>query len=67
MAHRAAEMTLQAADSSDPFTAFVAIAGPAIHEPVVQAGPFVMNSEEEAAQAFADYRAGKFGTVLPFQ
>ena len=46
--------------------AFVAIGGPAIHEPVVQGGPFVMNSPEEIAQAFADYQSGKFGTVRPF-
>lgn len=45
---------------------FVAIAGPAIHEPIVQLGPFVMNSQEEAEQALADFQAGKFGTVTPF-
>jgi redox-sensitive bicupin YhaK (pirin superfamily) len=45
---------------------FVAIAGPAINEPLVQAGPFVMNSSEEIAQVTADYHAGKFGTVAPF-
>jgi redox-sensitive bicupin YhaK (pirin superfamily) len=45
---------------------FVAIAGPAINEPIVQMGPFVMNSREEATQAMADFRAGKFGVVTPF-
>lgn len=45
---------------------FVAIAGPAINEPIVQMGPFVMNSREEAEQAIADFQAGKFGTVTPF-
>ncbi|HEV2680326.1 MAG TPA: pirin-like C-terminal cupin domain-containing protein, partial [Rhodanobacter sp.] len=45
---------------------FVAIAGPAINEPIVQAGPFVMNSREEIEQVTADYQAGKFGTVKPF-
>ena len=45
---------------------FVAIAGPAINEPIVQMGPFVMNSREEAEQALADFRAGKFGAVKPF-
>ena len=45
---------------------FVAIAGVAINEPIVQMGPFVMNSSEEAEQAIADFKAGKFGAVKPF-
>ncbi|MBV2235937.1 MAG: pirin family protein, partial [Sterolibacterium sp.] len=36
------------------------IAGQPLREPIVQHGPFVMNSTEEIRQAFADYRAGKF-------
>jgi redox-sensitive bicupin YhaK (pirin superfamily) len=31
-------------------------------EPVVSAGPFVMNTEGEIRQAYADYQQGKFGT-----
>ena len=38
---------------------FILVAGRPIGEPVVQYGPFVMNSREEIEQAFADYRAGK--------
>ena len=45
---------------------FVAIGGLAINEPIVQSGPFVMNSREEAEQAMADFKAGRFGTVTPF-
>jgi quercetin 2,3-dioxygenase len=29
-----------------------------LHEPIVQRGPFVMNTEAEIQKAFADYRAG---------
>jgi hypothetical protein len=31
-----------------------------IDEPVVCHGPFVMNSDDEIRQAYADYRAGRF-------
>jgi len=36
------------------------LAGKPIGEPVVQYGPFVMNSREEIEQAIADYQAGDF-------
>ena len=34
-----------------------------IDEPIVSHGPFVMNSVAEIHQAYADYQAGKFGTM----
>ena len=38
---------------------FILVAGKPIGEPVVQYGPFVMNSREEIEQAFADYQSGR--------
>ncbi len=37
----------------------ILVAGRPLGEPVVQYGPFVMNSREEIEQALADYRAGR--------
>jgi redox-sensitive bicupin YhaK (pirin superfamily) len=36
-------------------------AGEPLHEPVVAYGPFVMNTERQIEEAYADYRAGHFG------
>lgn len=41
-------------------TRFVVLAGKPLNEPVVQHGPFVMNTREEIMQAFQDYSANKF-------
>ncbi|KAI8380892.1 RmlC-like cupin domain-containing protein [Radiomyces spectabilis] len=40
---------------------FVIIAGRPIREPIVQYGPFVMNTQQEIYQAFADYDRGRNG------
>lgn len=39
---------------------FLLLAARPLHEPVVQYGPFVMNTIEEIEQAIADYQSGKF-------
>jgi redox-sensitive bicupin YhaK (pirin superfamily) len=62
-ADQAGALELRAADGA---IRFVAIAGSAIDEPIVQSGPFVMNTRNEAEQAMADFKAGKFGTVTSF-
>ena len=36
------------------------LAGKPLREPVVQYGPFVMNTREEIEQAIADYQSGEF-------
>jgi len=40
---------------------FLVLQGRPIGEPVVQHGPFVMNTDQEIRQAFADYRRDQFG------
>jgi redox-sensitive bicupin YhaK (pirin superfamily) len=37
------------------------LAGQPLHEPIVQYGPFVMNTQQEIHQAISDFRAGRLG------
>ncbi len=55
-----AEESIIVENSSEP-AYFLLLQGKPINEPMVQHGPFVMNSAEEIYQAFADYRETGFG------
>lgn len=44
-----------------PAARLLLLAGKPIREPIVQYGPFVMNSEQEIREAFRDFSLGKFG------
>jgi quercetin 2,3-dioxygenase len=43
---------------------FLLLAAKPIREPVVQYGPFVMNTREEIEQALADYRSGRLAAAV---
>ena len=42
---------------------FLLLAAKPLREPIVQYGPFVMNTSEEIERAIADYRSGRLGTA----
>lgn len=50
-------LTVQAGDTA---ARFLLVAGRPLHEPVARGGPFVMNSQAEIRQAYADFEAGRF-------
>lgn len=39
------------------------LAGEPLHEPIVGKGPFVMNTEQEIAQAIRDFHQGRLGSI----
>lgn len=46
--------------NADTAARVLLIAGKPLNEPIVQYGPFVMNTQEQILQAIADYREGHF-------
>jgi redox-sensitive bicupin YhaK (pirin superfamily) len=52
-------LAIEAAEASH----VILLAGQPIDEPIVQYGPFVMNSVEEIEQAIEDVQSGKFGRI----
>ena len=51
------ELTVRAEEDA---VRFLLLAGKPLREPIVRYGPFVMNTREEIAQAFEDFRKGTF-------
>lgn len=54
-----------ALDSRTSAMEVVVLGGEPIGEPMVQYGPFVMNTREQLAQAMQDYQQGRLGVIPP--
>ncbi len=56
-----ADATVELENEGDDVAEFLLLQGRPIGEPVVQYGPFVMNTQDQIAQTLADYRRTQFG------
>ncbi|HET7636306.1 MAG TPA: pirin-like C-terminal cupin domain-containing protein, partial [Candidatus Limnocylindria bacterium] len=50
-------------ETRSPNLDVLVLGGRPISEPIAWAGPFVMNTRDEVMQAFADYQAGRLGSI----
>jgi redox-sensitive bicupin YhaK (pirin superfamily) len=55
---------LRGPDDGDTSGRLLLLAGAPLGEPVARYGPFVMNTQQEIAQAIDDYRSGKMGEIV---
>ncbi|WP_199254646.1 pirin family protein [Mycolicibacterium mengxianglii] len=53
----------QSQPAAEPNLEVLLLGGRPIREPVVQSGPFVMNTREEVVRAYEDYQSGRFGVI----
>ncbi|HLW70524.1 MAG TPA: pirin family protein [Candidatus Binataceae bacterium] len=64
LANDGAQVSFAATDAHEPLELLL-IGGVPLHEPIARYGPFVMNTQEEIAQAISDYQRGAFGRIPP--
>jgi redox-sensitive bicupin YhaK (pirin superfamily) len=60
------DFTIENPASADTVLECLVLEGRPIGEPVAQRGPFVMNTQDELANAFLEYRMTQFGQPWPF-
>jgi redox-sensitive bicupin YhaK (pirin superfamily) len=63
LGHLSSGESLELISGDDGVGALILAAAP-LNEPIVRAGPFVMNTQQELEQAFSDFRSGKFLTSV---
>ncbi|MCC6526566.1 MAG: pirin family protein [Polyangiaceae bacterium] len=58
-----AAVTLEVPGEATEPARLLVLAGVPLGEPIVSYGPFVMNTEQQIAEAVRDYRSGRFGAI----
>lgn len=57
------EGTIEISNNSKAAVDIIVFGGEKYAEPIVAGGPFVMNSQQEIAEAYKDFHAGKYGDI----